>query len=246
MQRLLILGGTTEATALAKTLPADRWVGILSLAGRTGQSRQPGLTVRQGHFGGIDGLIDFLRAEQINGVVDATHPFAAQISQQAAIATQHCQIPRLMLVRPPWEPQEGDRWLSVSNLTTAAAILPGLAQRIFLTTGRQSLSTFAALNEQWFLMRMLEPPPVDLLLPPGEVLCDRPPFTLDHELELLQRYQIQALVTKNSGAAATSAKLDAARQQDIPVVMVERPVLPEGDRVATVEEAVRWLEQVGG
>jgi len=201
--------------------------------------------VRQGHFGGIDGLIDFLKTERIDAVIDATHPFAAQISQQAAIATQRCQIPRLMLVRPPWEPQEGDRWLSVPNLTTAATVLPDLAQRIFLTTGRQSLPTFAPLKEQWFLMRMLEPPPADLLLPPGEVLCDRPPFTVEHELDLLQRYQIQALVTKNSGGAATSAKLAAARQQGVPVVMVERPELPEGDRVETVEGALQWLEQVG-
>lgn len=243
MQRLLILGGTTEATALTQALPADRWIGILSLAGLNRQPMASPAVLRQGHFGGVDGLVEFLKAEQIDAVVDATHPFAAQISRQAAIATHHCQIPCLMLVRPPWEPQEGDRWLTVPDLATAAAVLPDLAQRIFLTTGRQSLTPFVVLKEQWFLMRMLEPPPPELPLPPGEILCDRPPFTLTHELGLVQHHRIQALVTKNSGGTVTCAKLIAARQQNIPVVMVERPALPEGDRVSTVAAALKWLDQ---
>lgn len=243
MQRLLILGGTTEAAALAQALPTDRWIGIVSLAERTRQPLTLPAILRQGHFGGIDGFVDFLKAERIDAVVDATHPFAAQISHQAAIATDQCQIPRLILVRPPWEPQMGDRWLTVPDLAAAAARLPGLAQRIFLTTGRQSLATFSALKDQWFLMRMLEPPPPELPLPPGEVLCDRPPFTLTHELDLLQRYHIQALVTKNSGGTATCAKLAAARQHEIPVVMIERPALPKGDRVSTVAAALKWLDQ---
>jgi precorrin-6A/cobalt-precorrin-6A reductase len=197
-RRLLILGGTREATALAAALPPTRWASLLSLAGRTRHLLTTATTVRRGSFGGIEGLVAYLQTEQIDAVVDATHPFAAQISQQAAIATHRCQIPRLLLVRPPWEPQPGDRWLPVPDLATAAATLPELGPRIFLTTGRQSLATFAPLPTQWFLMRMLEPPPPDFWLPPGKVLCDRPPFTVAYERDLLQRYQIQALVTKNS------------------------------------------------
>lgn len=240
MNRILILGGTEPAFQLAEVLCGLGLTVITSLAGRTRQPRNPAGLLRMGGFGGVAGLASYLQQEEIDAVVDATHPFAVQMTKQAATATQICNLPRLMLVRPAWMPQEGDRWLSVPTLTAAAEILPGLAQRIFLAIGRQDLMTFAHLEDRWFLMRLLEPPPADAVLPPGEILYGRPPFTVEQERVWMLKYRIDALVSKNSGGS-TDAKLQAARELRLPVVMVERPPLPKGDRVATVAEAVAWI-----
>ncbi|MEB3294304.1 MAG: precorrin-6A/cobalt-precorrin-6A reductase, partial [Synechococcales bacterium] len=168
-KRLLILGGTTEAIALAQQVhqESDRWQVISSLAGRTQQPVLPTGQVRQGGFGGIDGLMTYLQTAQIDGVIDATHPFAEQISWNAATATATLGIPHVMLVRSAWQPEAGDRWLEVPTNAAAAEILPALAQRIFLTIGRQELSAFAHLQSLWFLMRMIDPPQPPI--PPGEV-----------------------------------------------------------------------------
>jgi precorrin-6A/cobalt-precorrin-6A reductase len=137
-------------------------------------------------------------------------------------------------------PQEGDRWLSVPTLTAAAEILPGLAQRIFLAIGRQDLMTFAHLRDLWFLMRLLEVPSVDAVLPCGEILYGRPPFTVEQERAWMLEHGIDAMVSKNSGGS-TDAKLQVARELGLPVVMVERPLLPEGHQVSTVAAAVEWV-----
>lgn len=240
MKRILILGGTEPAFQLAEALCGlGLWV-ITSLAGRTQQPRTPAGLLRVGGFGGVTGLASYLRQEKIDAVVDATHPFAVQMTEQAAIASQTCNIPRLMLVRPAWMPQEGDRWLSVPTLAAAAEILPDLAQRIFLAIGRQDLMTFAHLKDRWFLMRLVEVPPADTVLPSGEILYGRPPFTVEQERAWMLEYRIDALVSKNSGGA-TDAKLQVARELGLTVVMVERPLLPEGPQVSTAAEAVEWV-----
>jgi len=243
MQRILILGGTSLACNLAEALIDQSFAVTTSLAGRTQNPRLPTGVVRVGGFGGVTGLVDYVQQAAIAAVVDATHPFAAQMSHQAAVAAQSCGIPRLLLVSPPWEAQTGDRWLSVPSLAAAAALIPSVAQRIFLTIGRQELATFAHLSDRWFLMRLLEAPPAALPLPPGTVIYERPPFTLSQERAWMQQYQIDAVVSKNSGGSSTYAKLEAARELGLPVVMVERPELPEGDRVSTVEDAVCWVQQ---
>lgn len=243
MNRILVLGGTELAFQLAEALNSLGLTVITSLAGRTIQPRTPAGLLRVGGFGGVVGLVAYLQQERIDAVVDATHPFAAQMSQQAAIATHTCQIPRLMLVRPAWEMQEGDRWLPVPTLIAAAEILSGLAQRIFLAIGRQDLATFAPLRQLWFLMRLLEVPPEEVLLPPGKILYGRPPFTIEQERHWMREYNIEALVSKNSGGS-TDAKLQVARELNLPVVMVERPPLPEGQQVATVADAVEWVRSV--
>ncbi|MBD1912119.1 MULTISPECIES: cobalt-precorrin-6A reductase [unclassified Leptolyngbya] len=240
MNRVLILGGTESAFQLAEALTGLGLTVMTSLAGRTQQPRTPVGLWRVGGFGGVAGLVAYLQQEEIDVVVDATHPFAEQMSQQAAIATHTCHIPRLMLVRPAWKAEEGDRWLSVPTLSAAAEILPGLAQRIFLAIGRQDLATFAPLRSLWFLMRLLEAPQPDAALPGGEILYGRPPFTVEQERTWMLEYRIEALVCKNSGGS-TNAKLQAARELSLPVVMVERPPLPEGPQVATVAEAVEWV-----
>lgn len=249
-KRLLILGGTTEGNALAAQATLIPGIEVVtSLAGRT---RQPIITAentRVGGFGGVAGLVDYLRSEQIDLLMDATHPFAAQISLHAAAAAAILQMPHLILVRPVWEKvteppagQWADRWLDVPDHPTAAQVLPDLAQRIFLTIGRQELGAFAHLRQLWFLMRMIDPPIPEAAVPPGHILLERGPFSLSEERTLLQHYQIGAMVSKNSGGDATYAKIIAARELQIPVVMIQRPSLPEAEQVTDIEAALTWLK----
>lgn len=231
---ILILGGTGEARELAARVPA-----ISSLAGRVSAPRLPEGEVRVGGFGGVDGLAQWLRDNDIHAVVDATHPFARQITANAHEACARIGVPFLILRRPGFPPQPGWRW--VDSVAEAARNLPG--ERVFLTTGRQDLAEFAGCG-QWFLARMVDPP--EPPLPHRiEVLLSRGPFTVDGELELLRQHRIDVLVTKDSGGDMTSAKLEAARQLGIPVVIVRRPPLPPAETVTTVGAAISWLGTAG-
>jgi precorrin-6A/cobalt-precorrin-6A reductase len=232
---VLILGGTAEARALAGALEGHSV--ISSLAGRTTQPLLPAGEVRVGGFGGVDGLVAFLAERRVEAVVDATHPFAARISANASRAAALAGVPLLHLRRPGWAEQNGDSWHRVPDLDEAAALLPRLGHRVFLTTGRQGIAAFAD-SACWFLARSVEPPapPMPARL---EVILDRGPFTLDGERRLLAEHRIDVLVSKDSGGPA--AKLTAAREKGIPVVLVDRPPLPAGETVATVAEAVDWV-----
>ncbi len=243
MRRVLILGGTGDAAALAVQAAQLPDVEVISsLAGRTQSPAMPAGNFRIGGFGGIAGLTEYLRQQQISHLIDATHPFAAQISWNAAEAAQAVGIPHLLLIRPAWEKTSGDRWIEVVSHAEAAAVLPELAQRVFLTIGRQELAAFAHLT-QWFLMRMIDPPLPDAAVPPGEILLERGPFSLDAELALLSQCQIQAIVSKNSGGAATYAKVIAARELGLPIVMVQQPPLPMGDHVSELTAALAWIQR---
>ncbi|MEU7904549.1 cobalt-precorrin-6A reductase [Actinoplanes sp. NPDC049118] len=240
--RVLVLGGTTEGRALASTCAAVPGLEVISsLAGRTSAPLLPAGEVRIGGFGGVDGLVAYLRAESVDAVVDATHPFAATITGNAAAASSLAGVPLLVLRRPGWAERPGDVWHRVATLPAAAAALPALGERVFLTTGRQGLAAFAGVDACWFLSRSVQAPvaPVPRRL---EVLLDRGPFTAEGERALLARHRIDVLVTKDSGGSA--AKLDAARERGIPVVMVDRPPLPRSVTVAaTVEAAAEWLRR---
>jgi precorrin-6A/cobalt-precorrin-6A reductase len=243
IKRLLILGGTGDAAQLiaqAAALP-DLEI-IASLAGRTAKPNIPTVgTVRIGGFGGEAGLLDYLQREQIDLLIDITHPFAAQISWNAANAANTFSIPRLLVNRPGWEKTNADRWIEVPNQLAAAEVLPSLAQRVFLTIGRQELAAFAHLQNLWFLMRMITPPDADMAIPKGELLLQQGPFSVDDEKKLIQKYNIDAIVSKNSGGNATYAKIIAARELGLPVVMIPRPALPPGNIVETIPEALDWL-----
>ena len=244
MKRLLILGGTGEAAKLATQAAQLQGVEVItSLAGRTRRPVTPSGMVRIGGFGGDAGLVDYMRQQHIDLLIDATHPFAAQISFNAATAAQICSLPHLLLVRPAWEPVEGDHWIAVESIAAAVSILPRVAQRVFLTTGRQDLAAFALLTDLWFLMRMVDPPTPDTPVPPGTLVLERGPFALKNERELLQTYAIEAIVSKNSGGEATYAKITAARELALPVVMIQRPPTPGGEQVTDVEAALGWLAQ---
>ncbi|GAB6901720.1 cobalt-precorrin-6A reductase [Kineosporia succinea] len=237
MGRVLILGGTGEGRELAAALTASGVSVVSSLAGRVSSPRLPPGDVRVGGFGGVTGLRGFLVDEGISAVVDATHPFAERITANAAEAAEG--VPLLILSRPAWVAQPGDRWNGVPTLEAAADRVAGTdaSSNIMLTTGRQETAPFAPLPQRFWL-RAVETP--DGPLPRRcEVILDRGPFTLDGERELLAGKDI--LVTKNSGGPMTAAKLTAARELGLEVVMVERPPLPEGVPVVhDVRSAVDW------
>ena len=241
-KRVLILGGIGDSWKLARlasTIPGFEVIN--SLAGRTCRSIMRFKPTRVGGFGGLPGLKDYLREQKIDLLIDATHPFASKISCNAVIATSELKIPHLMLVRPAWKKIESDRWLEVESNEVAAKVLPELASRIFLSIGRQELASYTHLKDLWFLMRMIESPQPYTSVPPGKILTERGPFSLGEERSLLEKYQIETIVSKNSGGNATYPKIVAARELSIPVVMIQRPFLPEGDQVSDVESAVSWL-----
>ena len=244
MVRVLILGGTGDAAELADQVSVIPGIeAIASLAGRTRQPSVPLGTVRVGGFGGVTGLAAYLREQHVDLLIDATHPFAAQISWNAATAATEVGIPHLMMVRPAWAKVAGDVWIEVESVEAAAAAIPAAAKRVFLTIGRQQLAPFTPLTQIWFLMRSIDPPAPDVAIPNGELLLDRGPFKLEQERQLLQTYQIDAIVSKNSGGDATYAKIVAARELRLPVVMVQRSAMPTGERVADVAGALVWLRQ---
>ncbi|MEG4857637.1 cobalt-precorrin-6A reductase [Microcoleus sp. K1-B6] len=256
-KRLLILGGTGDAAELAVRASQIAEIEVISsLAGRTQQPFTPKTgTVRIGGFGGAAGLAEFLLVSgarpyggyangedrPIDFLIDATHPFAARISANAAVAAAECNVPYLMLVRPAWERVEGDRWIDVASHSEAAQALLGQSQRVFLTIGRQELAAFAGLDAIWFLMRAIDPPALNSPIPNGKLLLARGPFSLEDERQLLLEFQIDTIVSKNSGGGATYAKIVAARELGIPVVMVQRPLIPDVEQVADVEGAIAWL-----
>jgi precorrin-6A/cobalt-precorrin-6A reductase len=239
--RILLLAGSSEASALARRLADNDEVSVISsFAGRVKALSLPPGEVRIGGFGGVEGLCAWLKSESIRGVIDATHPFTAVMPWHAHAACRACDIPLLRVLRQEWHPQPGDDWHLAPDLGGAAGALEELgSRRVFLTTGRQELLPFAHLDHVWFLVRAIEEP-TPMPLASAQVVLSRGPFHLDDEVALLRTHDIDALVTKNSGGAAAQAKLAAARQRGIPVVMVTRPAAPEGTTVATVDEALAW------
>lgn len=240
---VLILGGTTEARELAAALTAHPGVRVTtSLAGRVSRPGAIEGDVRVGGFGGAEGLADWLRARHVDALVDATHPFAESITANAVRAAAASGVPAVVLRRPGWRPRPGDRWHDAASLDEAADLLPRLGQRVFLTTGRLGLASFAHLTDLHFVARSVEPP--EPPMPPHtEVLLDRGPFTVAGESALLREHRVDVLVTKDSGGAATAAKLTAARRLALPVVVVRRPALPEG--VRAVPDVPGALERLG-
>lgn len=232
-----MLGGTGEARGLAAALVDAPGVHVVSsLAGSVREPALPPGEVRIGGFGGPDALAAWLRERGTAAVVDATHPFAARMSAHAAAATAAAGVPLLVLRRPGWPPEPG--WTVVDSLPEAAALLPAMGERVFLTTGRGGLAAFAA-SDLWFLVRSIDPPD-----PPAprrmHVVLGRGPFTVDAERELLRTHAIDMLVTKDSGGP--DAKLVAARHEGVRVVVQRRPPVPEGVAVVdSVERAVAWV-----
>ncbi|MCA1008419.1 cobalt-precorrin-6A reductase [Rhodococcus hoagii] len=239
-RRVLVLGGTSEARRLATRLDEDPSVEVISsLAGRVREPVLPVGEVRIGGFGGVDGLAQWLRDNAVDAVVDATHPFAARITANAAAATTRVGLPLLVLRRPEWVPGPGDHWHVVPDLAAAADAVNGLGERVFLTIGRQGVDAFAD-GSGWFLIRAIDPPEVRMPRR-SELVLARGPFTVADEVALLRERRIDVVATKNSGGALTSAKLEAAHEVGVPVVMVARTPIPVGvASTSDLDVAAAW------
>ncbi|KAJ55176.1 cobalt-precorrin-6X reductase [Actibacterium mucosum KCTC 23349] len=243
--KLLILGGTTEASALAQAVADAGLAGEVSLAGRVDRPRPLPLPTRIGGFGGVEGLAKYLQANAITHLVDATHPFAAQISANAIHAARLAGVPMVALTRAPWAAQAGDQWHHVPDMAGAVAALSGPARRVMLAIGRMHLADFAAQPQHFYLLRLVDPPRDAITLPDHHAEVSRGPFTVEGDMALLREHRIEVIVSKNSGGAAAKAKLDAARALGIGVIMINRPCVPDRMEVTTVEDLMAWLGHSG-
>ncbi|MHA6346235.1 cobalt-precorrin-6A reductase [Roseivivax sp. CAU 1761] len=237
----LILGGTTEATALCRALAERGLGGTISFAGRVERPVRQPLPQRVGGFGGAAGLAAWLRAHRASHVIDATHPFAAQMSANAVAACAEAGVPLLALTRPPWRPGPGDDWLCVPDIAGAVAALDRPATEVMLAVGRMHLAEFAPNPQHRYLLRLVDPPAAPLPLPRTEVVVDRGPFTEAGDRALMERHGIRLVVSKNAGGSGAVAKLQAARALGLPVIMIDRPALPDRAEVHAVAEALAWL-----
>ena len=241
-ERILILGGTGEARGLAQALIDEGFPVVTSLAGVTASPHLPIGDVRRGGFGGETGLVKYISHENIRAIVDATHPYATQISRHAHAAAQATGIPYLRLERPPWRAEAADRWIDVASVADAVAALPSGA-RPFVTIGRKEIAPFFARADLKGVARMIEQPGV--AVPLGWALIQaRPPFSLESEIQLLDAHRITHVVAKNSGGGLTRAKLVAARERKIPVMMVARPHKPSAPSFSTAEALASALRQM--
>jgi precorrin-6A/cobalt-precorrin-6A reductase len=243
MRRVLILGGTLEARRLAERLRGRADVAImLSLAGRTAAPVAQPVPTRVGGFGGAEGLAAYLRAERIAALIDATHPYAATISANAARAAAVAGVRLLALRRPPWQPVAGDRWTEVADVPAAVRALALAPRRVFLALGRKELQPFGTAPHHHYLVRSVDPVDPPLPVPHATYLVARGPFAESAERELLTAHAIDAVVAKNSGGDATYGKIAAARGLGIEVILLRRPHLSDVPSVASIEEAAAWLD----
>lgn len=238
--RVLVLGGTLDASRLAQALAKAGVDGIFSYAGRTSAPIAQPLPTRVGGFGGVAGLQAFLQTERITHVVDATHPFAAQMSSNAVQACASAGVPLLALERPAWQAQSGDVWQHVPDIAAAVQALPTEPARVFLAIGRQHLAPFLACTQHWYLLRLVDPV-LDLPAERGQVVLDRGPFTVEGDRTLLQAYGITHIVSKNSGGAGAQAKLTAARERSLPVILIDRPFIAARPTVGDVDQVLQWI-----
>ena len=241
--KILVLGGTTEARALAGKLADRKDVAVtLSLAGRTAKPRAQGVPTRSGGFGGVDGLATYLRDEEIDALIDATHPYADAISANAAAAAAQTGVPLMALRRGAWEKRPGDQWIEAGSVTEAVAALGAAPRRVFLALGRNEIDVFATAPQHTYLVRSVDPVDPPLAVPHAIYLTARGPFSEADDRALLERHRIDVIVAKNSGGAASYGKIAAARALHLPVVMLARPAPPGTESVETVEEALAWLD----
>jgi len=242
---ILILGGTAEARKLAESLAGDpRFTTELSLAGRTRTPVEQPVPVRIGGFGGSQGLAAYLSEKGFTILIDATHPYAAQISRNAAEAAKLADLPLIALRRSPWQRQPGDRWIEVGSVGEAADALGETPRKVFLTLGRQELRPFEAAPQHQYLIRSVDPVEPPLGVPQANYLTSRGPFAEADEAQLLEEHGIDVIVAKNSGGRSSYGKIAAARTLGIEVILVRRPNLPDVPSVETVEGMLAWLAHV--
>lgn len=242
MIKILILGGTSEASALASAVAKRGLLAIFSYAGRVATPKSQPLPTRIGGFGGVSGLAAFVARERITHIVDATHPFAAQMSANVLAAAAQCGVKAIALTRPAWRPVDGDQWQSVASIDEAVSALAGPPQRVLLAIGRMHLAAFAAQPQHHYVLRLVDQPTSPPPLPDVSTVIDRGPFTLVGDHALLETQRIQRIVCKNSGGDGAASKLTAARTLGLPIVMIERPALPPRHEVHCIDDVFSWLD----
>ncbi len=238
--RALILGGTADASLLAAEIARAGIDAVYSYGGRTRAPADQPLPTRIGGFSGVSGLADYIRREGITHVVDATHPFAAEMSRHAIAACAETGTALIALERAPWRKAPGDIWIEVGDVNAAAAALPEAPANVFLAIGRQHIAAFAGKPQHAYTLRFVDPPQEPLPFA-ADVIVSRGPFTLDGELGMMRTRGIAWIVARNSGGDGARAKIDAARTLGLPVIMISRPALPERPRVESVAEVMQWL-----
>lgn len=238
---VLLLGGTTEASLMARALAEAGVKAVFSYAGRTDTPLAQPLPMRTGGFGGVEGLMAYLAKTRITHVIDATHPFAAQMSRHAVTACAAAGVPLTALERAPWTAGPGDRWTCVTDLAAAARALGSAPRRVFLAIGRQHLDAFAGQPQHRYLLRLVDPPQGPMPLPQADVVVARGPFTEAGDIALMRDHRIDIVVAKNAGGAGASAKIAAARALGLPAVMIDRPALPDRPVARDVDEVMGWL-----
>jgi precorrin-6A/cobalt-precorrin-6A reductase len=244
MPNILLLGGTTQASALARLLANAGMRATLSYAGRTSDPRAQPVPVRVGGFGGVEGLAHYLRENRITHLVDATHPFAATMSANAVVAAQMTGVPLIALSRQAWTPDAGDGWRHVPDIAGAVAALAGPARHVMLALGRMHVDAFAAQPQHHYLLRFVDAPASPPALPRHNLVVERGPFTVDGDRRLMRDHGIDLLVCKNAGGSGAEAKLIAARALGLPVLLIDRPVLPERAEVDDPQAVMDWLGHV--
>lgn len=238
---LLILAGTGEAAALARAAAKAGLSGIVSFAGRVERLPAQPLPRRVGGFGGVAGLMAYLREHRITHVIDATHPFAAQMSNNAVAACAEVGVPLVALTRAPWMPVPGDRWIGVPDMAGAVAALDRPFVRVMLAVGRMHLPDFAVHPGHFYLLRLVEPPTAPMPFPDHHVVVDRGPFSAAADRRLMEEHRIELVVSKNSGGTGASAKITAARALGLPVIMIDRPSRPARTEVGSVDAVLDWV-----
>lgn len=241
----MILAGTTEATQLANAVAERGLTGTVSFAGRVERPKRQPLPQRIGGFGGVAGLVEYLSAQNVTHVIDATHPFAAQMSRNAVAACAEARVPLLALTRAPWEAQSGDRWTCVRDIAGAVAALGQPAKRVMLAVGRMHLAEFAPNPQHFYLLRLVDPPSAPPPFPDHHVLVSRGPFTQADDRALMEQHRIDLVVSKNAGGTGAYAKIAAARALGLPVIMIDRPDLPARQEAHSVQEALDWIDHAG-
>jgi len=242
---LLILGGTLEATAFANAAAEVGLRGVVSFAGRVARPKRQPLPQRVGGFGGVEGLVAYMRAEKITHVIDATHPFAAQMSSNAVQACTEAGVPLIALVRAPWRAQAGDDWTHVPDIASAVGALDRPAARVMLAVGRMHLQDFAPNPQHFYLLRLVDPPEIAPPFPDHHVLVSRGPFTAADDRALMAEHRIDLVVSKNAGGTGAYAKIEAARALNLPVIMIDRPVIPARTEAYSVAEVMDWIDHAG-
>ena len=242
MRHILILGGTTEASTLARALADRGEKATLCYAGRVEVPKVQPVAVRVGGFGGVDGLVLYIRMNAISHVVDATHPFAAQISANAIAATQTTGVPLIAFTRTPWMPGPGDQWICVPDIAAAVAALAGPPQSVLLALGRMHLASFAAQPQHHYVLRLIDPPIGPPPLPRHSVIVARGPFDVAGDVTLMRCHAVDRIVAKNAGGRGADAKLDAARLLGLPVLMIDRPAIPARHEATKLVDVLDWLD----